>query len=198
MQNFEEVERVLRDVVFKPYRVNPKREFFRIEPEQAIAILKLLHPEEATEAVAQQQRTDLDEESINAAKQLRSMSVALDQLAEGVTTSNECRTFGYDIKQPTEVGYVACLVVKPKLRDGKTDASVTLERNLSRGKALETALKLLEKSGVSDDLVKQVKDLVEKEKTPDRDTVLTGHVDSGSGGRCERIPAPEADGMKRF
>jgi hypothetical protein len=29
-------------IAFGPYRVNPRREFFKIEPEQAIAILKLL------------------------------------------------------------------------------------------------------------------------------------------------------------
>lgn len=32
-------------IAFGPSRVNPRREFFRIEPEQAIAILKLLHVE---------------------------------------------------------------------------------------------------------------------------------------------------------
>jgi hypothetical protein len=35
------------------YRVNPKREFFSIEPDQAIAILKLLHVQDATTEVEQ-------------------------------------------------------------------------------------------------------------------------------------------------
>lgn len=30
-------------VAFSPYRINPKREFFSIKPEQAIAVLELLH-----------------------------------------------------------------------------------------------------------------------------------------------------------
>ena len=35
------VERAFHQA-FGPYRVNPKREFFKIEPEQAIALLKLM------------------------------------------------------------------------------------------------------------------------------------------------------------
>ena len=38
-------------VAFGPYRINPNREFFKIEPEQAISILKLLGPNDATEEV---------------------------------------------------------------------------------------------------------------------------------------------------
>lgn len=48
-----EVERALH-AAFAPQRVNPGREFFSINPGQAIAILKLLHVEDATaEIVAQ-------------------------------------------------------------------------------------------------------------------------------------------------
>jgi T5orf172 domain len=45
--NSEEVERALHRA-FAPSRANPKREFFSIEPEQAIAILRLLHTEDVT------------------------------------------------------------------------------------------------------------------------------------------------------
>jgi len=62
--NAEEVERALH-VAFGPQRINPKREFFRIDPSQAIAILKLLHTSEATYEVALQP-TLLDQESIKA------------------------------------------------------------------------------------------------------------------------------------
>jgi len=51
VQNTEEVENALHQA-FSPNRVNPRREFFSIEPQQAIAILKLLHTEEATEEIA--------------------------------------------------------------------------------------------------------------------------------------------------
>ena len=50
--NAEEVECALHRA-FAPNRVNPKREFFSIEPDQAIAILKLLHIEEVTNQVQQ-------------------------------------------------------------------------------------------------------------------------------------------------
>ena len=45
--NADEVERALHQA-FEPQRVNPKREFFQIEPSQAIAILRLLHVQDAT------------------------------------------------------------------------------------------------------------------------------------------------------
>ena len=45
--NADEVERALHRA-FAPNRANPKREFFNIEADQAIAILKLLHVEDAT------------------------------------------------------------------------------------------------------------------------------------------------------
>jgi len=38
-------------IAFGPYRINPNREFFKIEDEQAIAILKLLGPNDATDEI---------------------------------------------------------------------------------------------------------------------------------------------------
>ena len=69
VENHDQVELAMHRA-FDPYRVNPRREFFRIEPEQAVAILQLLH-EDATAEVAQQV-TGIDEQSIAAAKQLTS------------------------------------------------------------------------------------------------------------------------------
>lgn len=68
--NAEEVENALH-IAFSPNRINPKREFFKIEPEQAIAILKLLHTEDATKEIELQQ-TSIDQESVIAAAQLKS------------------------------------------------------------------------------------------------------------------------------
>jgi len=53
VKNADEVEKALHRA-FAPNRVNPKREFFKIEPDQAIAILKLLHVEDATAEIAAQ------------------------------------------------------------------------------------------------------------------------------------------------
>jgi hypothetical protein len=68
--NSEEVEKALHSA-FAPYRVNPKREFFRIDPEQAIAILKLLHTEDATIEILKQPNA-LDQQSVAAAEHLKS------------------------------------------------------------------------------------------------------------------------------
>ena len=67
--NSEEVEKALH-TAFSPYRVNPRREIFRIDPEQAIAILKLFHTEDATTEILQQPNP-LDQESVAAAEHLK-------------------------------------------------------------------------------------------------------------------------------
>jgi hypothetical protein len=67
--NPAEVEKALH-IAFAPNRVNPRREFFEIEPEQAIAILKLLHTQDSTQEVAAQPVT-VDQESLAAAERLR-------------------------------------------------------------------------------------------------------------------------------
>lgn len=51
--NAKEVETALH-LAFGPHRINQNRAFFKIEPEQAIAILKLLHVQDATKEVAAQ------------------------------------------------------------------------------------------------------------------------------------------------
>lgn len=71
VEDCDAVEEALH-TAFGPSRVNPKREFFRIEPEQAIAILKLLNAAvDATEQVSSEP-TGIDEQSLQAAKTLRS------------------------------------------------------------------------------------------------------------------------------
>lgn len=69
VDNAENVEEALH-TAFAPYRINPKREFFRIEPEQAIAILRLLQKDDATAEVSRQ-NDSVDPESIAAAEQMR-------------------------------------------------------------------------------------------------------------------------------
>ncbi len=70
VENPDQVETALH-IAFGPQRTNPRREFFRIDPEQAIAILRLLNTEDATQEVADQQ-TDIDPESAQAAEVMRS------------------------------------------------------------------------------------------------------------------------------
>lgn len=58
-------------LAFGPYRINPKREFFEIEPEQAIALLELMIIEDVTPAL-KQEADSVDVESKDASKKLKS------------------------------------------------------------------------------------------------------------------------------
>jgi T5orf172 domain len=80
--NAEEVEKALH-IAFAPHRINPKREFFRIEADQAIAILRLLHTEDATSAVAHQP-VEVDRQSLEAADQLKARRPNLDFIEMGI------------------------------------------------------------------------------------------------------------------
>lgn len=68
--NADEVEKALHKA-FAPYRTNPKREFFNIDPAQAVAILKLLHVEDATTEIGTMV-SSITEEEVQAAKQYKS------------------------------------------------------------------------------------------------------------------------------
>lgn len=61
VSNAEEVEKALHKA-FYPNRINPKREFFKIDPDQAVAILKLLHVEDVTVQVDSAQNLISNEE----------------------------------------------------------------------------------------------------------------------------------------
>jgi T5orf172 domain len=50
VDNCDEVERALH-IAFGPNRIHPKREFFQLEPEQPLAILKLFQKKETTDEV---------------------------------------------------------------------------------------------------------------------------------------------------
>ena len=68
VSNPVEVEKALH-ITFAPHRINKKREFFEIEPEQAIVILKLLNAEDATTEV--EQSDGIDSADKEAAENLR-------------------------------------------------------------------------------------------------------------------------------
>ena len=60
-----------------------EREFFQIEPEQVIPILRLLHSEDATKEVAEQMG-NIDEESREAADRFRNRRPNLDFTEMGI------------------------------------------------------------------------------------------------------------------
>ena len=66
VNNIDEVERALH-TAFGPDRVNPKREFFEIEANQAITIIKLLELENVSPLV-EQEADIIDESEIDAGK----------------------------------------------------------------------------------------------------------------------------------
>lgn len=92
--NSEEVERALH-IAFAPCRVNPRREFFRMEAEQAIAILKLLHEEDATAAVALQPST-IDLASREAGEVLRRRRPPMNFAEMGIAAGEELHSIHGD------------------------------------------------------------------------------------------------------
>jgi hypothetical protein len=66
VRNIDEVERALHNA-FSPDRLNPKREFFEIEPSQAIAIIKLLELQNVSPLVEQEENV-IDNLALEAGK----------------------------------------------------------------------------------------------------------------------------------
>ena len=77
-----EVERAFHQA-FGPYRINPKREFFQIEPEQAIALLRLMAIEDVTPAL-QEEADSVDTDSKEAVKKLKSRRPNLNFIEMGI------------------------------------------------------------------------------------------------------------------
>ena len=67
--NMEAVERAFHQA-FGPYRINAKREFFQIERDQAIALLKLMAVEDVTPSIVEE-ANKVDTESKEASKKLQ-------------------------------------------------------------------------------------------------------------------------------
>lgn len=113
--NSAEVERALH-TAFAPQRINPRREFFRIEPDQAIAILKLLHVEDTTSAI-EQQPTTLDQQDLAATTELRRRRPNLDFLEMGIPIGS--------VLQAADTAVTVVVVGPKKVRLGDEDMSLT-------------------------------------------------------------------------
>lgn len=85
--NAQEVEKALH-TAFGPNRANPKREFFNIEPDQAIAILKLLHIEDATEEISELP-TSIPADEVQAAKLYRARRPNLNFREMGIPVGSD-------------------------------------------------------------------------------------------------------------
>ena len=113
--NPDEVEKALH-IAFAPQRVNPKREFFRIEPDQAVAILRLLHVEDATKAV-EAQRSNISEQEQGATRALRARRPNLDFDIMGIPTGA--------VLECTRNDATVTVVGPKKVRLGDDDMSLT-------------------------------------------------------------------------
>ena len=84
--NADEVEQALHRA-FAPNRVNPKRELFSINPEQAISILKLLHFQDATKEV-EAAPTPVETQEIVAGKEYQARRPNLNFEEMGIPTGS--------------------------------------------------------------------------------------------------------------
>lgn len=113
--NSREVEQALH-FAFGPQRVNPKREFFRIDPEQAMVILRLLNTEDATSEV-QAQPAAIDEQDLAAAEQMRKRRPNMNFVEMGIPVGSTLRSTDTD---------AAVIVASPKsVRLGEEEMSLT-------------------------------------------------------------------------
>jgi hypothetical protein len=85
------VESALRRAL-APNRINPKREFFRLEPDLPIAILKLLHVEDATTEVSQATDAATDGQPKAAAEQQRTRRPNFTFVEMGIPIGAELRS----------------------------------------------------------------------------------------------------------
>jgi hypothetical protein len=115
VENSVEVERALH-TAFAPNQINPKREFFRIDPEQAIAILKLLHVEENTQEIIQQP-TELDQQSLIAAEQMQARRPNLNFEEMGIPMGAELNSVKGDV--------VVTVIGPKKVKFGDEEMSLT-------------------------------------------------------------------------
>ena len=75
-------------LAFGPYRINPKREFFEIEPEQAIALLELMVVEDVTPQL-QHEANSVDTESQSASNKLKSRRPVQNFIEMGIPVGAE-------------------------------------------------------------------------------------------------------------
>jgi hypothetical protein len=82
VQDESKVEKAFH-MAFGPYRLNPNREFFEIEPEQAITLLKLLIDEDVTPSL-QLEADSIDADSKDATRKLKSRRPNLNFIEMGI------------------------------------------------------------------------------------------------------------------
>ena len=102
--DIDKVEKAFH-LAFAPYRINPKREFFQIEAEQAIAMLELMITEDVTPAL-QKEADEVDVESKEASKKLKARRQSLEVANERrVNYKGEIKSLTAVTKELLKVSY---------------------------------------------------------------------------------------------
>jgi hypothetical protein len=127
-----EVEDALH-VAFAPQRINPKREFFRIDPTQVIAIMRLLDKPDATAEIARQP-TGVDEASMAAAAQAKARRPNLDFLEMGIPIGSILEA----VSKP-DITVVVVSAKKVKLGDEELSLSAATQQALTINYAVRPA-----------------------------------------------------------
>lgn len=79
VDNCTEIEQLIHNA-FRNSRINPKREFFKIEPDQVIPLLKKLCVNEITSQIETVLNKDVTEEEKNAAKEYHRPMLNLEEI----------------------------------------------------------------------------------------------------------------------
>lgn len=123
VENPGEVEGALH-VAFGPHRINPKREFFRMDSEQAIAILRLLNKPDATADVAKQS-PEVDDVSLQAAATVKARRPNLDFEEMGIAAGSTLESVS-----KSGVSVVVCAAKKVKFNDEELSLSAATKMAL--------------------------------------------------------------------
>ena len=75
-------------IAFSPYRINPKREFFQIEAEQAVALLKVMAIEDVTPSL-QAEAEKVDADAREGARRLKTRRPNLNFVEMGIPIGSE-------------------------------------------------------------------------------------------------------------
>ncbi len=123
VKNIDEVERALH-TAFAPDRVNPKREFFEIEANQAITIIKLLELENVSPLVEQEANV-IDEVEIDAGKAYAQKRPKMNFIEMGIPIGSEL-VFNNN-------GEIAAVVSEKSVRFRDEETSLTNATRLALG-----------------------------------------------------------------
>jgi hypothetical protein len=109
VEDCSKVETALH-VAFGPSRINPKREFFEIDPEQAIAVLKLLGSRDVTPEINEDLNRDVSEAEKESAKRAsKRPSINFDEMGIAIgstlTFADDDDTITVTVTAPKKVRY---------------------------------------------------------------------------------------------